>query len=89
MCLTKKPSVLVPFPHAAEDHQTKNARSLVNNEAALMVTDAQANQNLVKESIQLLANKEKLQELSNNIEKLAKENSATIIAKEVLALIKQ
>jgi|TARA_B110000046_G_scaffold44225_4_gene49262 UDP-N-acetylglucosamine--N-acetylmuramyl-(pentapeptide) pyrophosphoryl-undecaprenol N-acetylglucosamine transferase len=89
LCLTKKPSVLVPFPHAAEDHQTKNARSLVNNEAALMVTDAQANQNLVKESIQLLANKEKLQELSNNIEKLAKENSATIIAKEVLALIKQ
>ena len=85
LCVVGKPVIFIPSPNVSEDHQTKNARSLVNNEAALMVTDAQANQNLVKESIQLLANKEKLQELSNNIEKLAKENSATIIAKEVLA----
>lgn len=58
ICALKKPSVLVPYPHAAEDHQTVNASVLVSNGAALMVKDEEAEKVLVDTVIQLVADKE-------------------------------
>jgi UDP-N-acetylglucosamine--N-acetylmuramyl-(pentapeptide) pyrophosphoryl-undecaprenol N-acetylglucosamine transferase len=54
LCIVGKPVVFVPFPHAAEDHQTANAMSLVNKNAALMVRDADAATELMTKTIQLL-----------------------------------
>lgn len=86
LCIVKKPSILVPLLTAAEDHQTKNAMSLVNKSAAILVRDDQAKEKLVKEAINLIKDDAKQKELSTNAGKLALLNSANVIAKEVLKL---
>ena len=85
-CLLGKPVSLVPSPNVAEDHQTKNAMALVNRDAALFVSDANAPQQLVPLALTTVADAAKLQQLSENILKLALPDSAEIIAKEVLKL---
>lgn len=87
ICVVKKPVVFVPYPYAAEDHQTQNALSLVNKNAALMVPDNEARTELVKKALHLLAD-EKMQEiLTGNMAGLAITDADERIAKEVLTLI--
>ena len=80
LCCVGKPVILVPSPNVAEDHQTKNAQSLVNKNSALMVKDIDAKRKLVKELIVLCDNDEKQKELSSNIKKLEVKDSAEVIA---------
>jgi len=87
-CLIGKPVILVPSPNVAEDHQTKNAMTLVNKQAALYVKDAEAPATLLQLAIDTVENKAKLNELSANIKKLALPDSADIIAREVVKLAK-
>lgn len=89
LCLLKKPVVLVPSPNVAEDHQTKNALALVNREAALMVTDQKAPQQLVDKALATLADDVLLANLSQNIVKLAYHDSAGKIADEIEKIIKK
>ena len=89
LCLLKKPVVLVPSPNVAEDHQTKNALALVNREAALMVTDQEAPQQLVDKALATLADDALLANLSQNIVKLAYHDSAGKIADEIEKIIKK
>lgn len=88
-CLLRKPVILVPSPNVAEDHQTKNALALVNKDAAICVKDAEAKDKLLSAALATVADTEKLRSLSENIARLALPDSATIIAKEVLKLIKK
>ncbi len=88
LCLAAKPSILVPLPTAAEDHQTMNAMSLVKNDAAILVKDITAREELVKVTITLLQNAERQAVLSKNIYQLAKPEAAREIAEEVLRLIR-
>ncbi|MFD1817433.1 UDP-N-acetylglucosamine-N-acetylmuramylpentapeptide N-acetylglucosamine transferase [Pseudarcicella hirudinis] len=88
LCLAAKPAILVPLPTAAEDHQTKNAMSLVQNHAAILVKDQNAREELIKQTISLLQDTEKQGELSTNIYQLAKPDAAREIAEEVLKLVK-
>lgn len=88
-CLIGKPVILVPSPNVAEDHQTKNAMSLVNKQAAMMMKDAQAPDELVDLALETVNSKEKLESLSMNIKKLALPDSANIIADEVLKLAEE
>ena len=87
ICLVAKPAIFVPFPFAAEDHQTKNALSLVHENAGLLVKDSEAKEKLVPETLALLQNPEKQHVLSKNILKLAKPDAAGEIAEQVLKLI--
>ena len=87
-CLPHKPVILVPSPNVAEDHQTKNALALVDKDAAIYVKDAEAKEKLLSVALETVKDNEKLKALSNNIAKLALPDSATVIAKEVLKLIK-
>lgn len=87
-CLLHKPVILVPSPNVAEDHQTKNALALVNRDAAIYVKDAEAKDRLLPVTLETIADAEKLKSLSEHITKLALPDSATMIAKEVLKLIK-
>lgn len=87
LCLLEKPVILVPSPNVAEDHQTKNALALVNRNAAEMITDADANEQLVAEALKLIKNEERLEELANNIGTLAEKNSDDRIADEVFKII--
>ena len=88
-CLLHKPVILVPSPNVAEDHQTKNALALVSKDAALYVKDAEAIHNLMPVALDTVRDDKKLKSLSENIATLALPDSATIIAKEVLKLIKE
>lgn len=85
-CLIGKPVILVPSPNVAEDHQTKNAMALVDKQAALYVKDADAPQQLLALAVDTLADDATLEKLSANIKKLGKENSADVIADEVIKL---
>jgi len=67
LCIVKKPSILVPLLTAAEDHQTKNAMSLVNKNAAILVRDDETKTKLVKEAIALMKDEKKQNELKQNI----------------------
>ena len=86
LCLVQKPAILVPSPNVAEDHQTKNAMALVSADAALLVRDEQAVDQLVSKAISLVRDTEKKLELTRNIGKMAKPNAAEDIATEILKL---
>jgi UDP-N-acetylglucosamine--N-acetylmuramyl-(pentapeptide) pyrophosphoryl-undecaprenol N-acetylglucosamine transferase len=86
LCIIKKPVILVPSPNVAEDHQTKNALALVNENAAVLVTDKEAGAELINKALNLLNNKEKQIQISENIGKMAMPDADDIIAKEVLSL---
>jgi len=88
-CLLRKPVILVPSPNVAEDHQTKNALALVSKDAALYVKDSEAVHNLMPVALDTVRDDKKLKSLSENIATLALPDSANIIAKEVLKLIKE
>ena len=85
LCVVKKPVIFVPFPHAAEDHQTVNAQTLVDKKAALMIKDNEANEKLIGMTISLAENKDLQKELSDNIGKLAITNADETIARQILA----
>jgi len=87
LCLLGKPSVLVPSPNVAEDHQTKNALALVDNQAALLIKDADSKEQLWPETFKLLNDKMKLNSLSENIKKLAKPNAAKEIVDVILVVV--
>lgn len=86
LCLLGKPSVLVPSPNVAEDHQTHNAMALVNKQAAVLVKDMEAGEKLVPTAVELIADDAQLKTLHTNVLKLAQTNSATRIAQEVIKL---
>ena len=74
-----KPVILIPSPNVAENHQYKNAQSLVNNNAALLVNDDDTNIKIVKEINKLILNKELRKNLSLNIKKLEKSQATETI----------
>ena len=88
LCCVAKPIILVPSPNVAENHQYKNAQSLVNKNAALLVEDAKANRKLVNTLKDLIENKELKDSLSSNIKKIAVTDAADRIAKIALDLVK-
>ena len=88
LCIVGKPAVLVPFPFAAEDHQTKNAQALVDADAAILIPDNKAGAEACEASLNLLSNEAEMQKLSTNIKKLALPNADEVIAKEILKLAK-
>ncbi|SES82762.1 undecaprenyldiphospho-muramoylpentapeptide beta-N-acetylglucosaminyltransferase [Prevotella sp. kh1p2] len=85
-CLIGKPVILVPSPNVAEDHQTKNAMALVDKDAAIYVKDSEAPAVLLQRALDTVTNDAKLASLSENIKKLGFQNSAEIIADEVIKL---
>lgn len=88
LCAVKKPAILVPSPNVAEDHQTKNAIALVENDAAIMVGDVMAELELIDIALLLIDNKDKCKALSDNIGKMALPDADEVIAREVLRIAK-
>jgi len=87
LCLLAKPVILVPSPNVAEDHQTKNALALVQKEAAVMIQDKDAVEQLVDRALKLIHTENELTQLSKNILQMAEKDSADRIAVEVMTLI--
>ena len=84
LAVMKKAVIFVPFPFAAEDHQTVNAQNLVNKNAGIMIKDSEALEKLVSAVIDLSKNEQKQNELKTNISKLSILNADEIIAREIL-----
>ena len=72
LSLVGKPTILVPSPNVAEDHQTKNAMALVNKNAAILVKDNEAESKLLETINDLLTHPSKQNEMTQAIEKFAK-----------------
>lgn len=89
LCVVGLPSILVPSPNVAEDHQTKNAQSLVGKNAARMVTDAAARDTLIDEVLALMKDQISREKLALNALEMGRPNAAQHIACEVLALVKR
>ena len=89
LCLLGKPSILVPSPNVAEDHQTHNAMALVRKDAAVLVKDINAKEQMVETALTLIQDDEQLRVLHENILTLALPDSARHIAEEVIKLAKK
>ena len=89
LCLLKKPVILVPSPNVAEDHQTKNALALVGKDAAVMVADKDAEQQLVSKALEIIHDDERLRVLGRNIATLAQHQSAERIVDEIVKIIEK
>jgi len=86
LCIAGKPCILVPSPNVAEDHQTKNAVSLAEKNAAIVIKDDLAVQQLGEEVIKLTSDKDLQASLRKNIKAIAITDSAQRIAKEIIEL---
>ena len=89
LCLLGKPSILVPSPNVAEDHQTHNAMALVKKDAAVLVKDVDAQKDLISTALSLIQDDKQLDVLHGNILQLALPDSARLIAEEVMNLAKK
>ena len=87
LCVAKKPVIFIPFPHAAEDHQTSNARYLVERDAAIMIKDDSVNAWLFGEITSLAKDKIKQEKLSDNIAAFAVRDADKKIAEAILKSI--
>lgn len=87
LCVAKKPVIFIPFPHAAEDHQTSNAKYLVERNAALMIKDDMVDVRLFSEITSLAKDESKQKKLSESIAAFAITDANKKIAEEILKSI--
>jgi UDP-N-acetylglucosamine--N-acetylmuramyl-(pentapeptide) pyrophosphoryl-undecaprenol N-acetylglucosamine transferase len=85
LAIIAKPTILLPSPNVSEDHQTKNVMALVEKDAAVLILDKDANEQLVPCAIALLNDKSQQEKLSKNIKLFAKPNAANEIAQTILS----
>ncbi len=88
LCIVGKPTIFIPSPNVSEDHQTKNAKAIVERGAAILIkeSDLESEFKIVFEA--LIKDQGKLQNLTENIKKLALPNATKAIVEEIKKLIK-
>lgn len=89
LCIVAKPVIFVPYPFAAEDHQTNNAMALVSKNAALMIKDEQAAIELFQQLSELKKDEQKQKNMSNQLKEIAIKNADERIAQYVIDLATQ
>ncbi len=89
LCIIRKPLILIPSPNVAEDHQTKNAQVLVNQQAAIMIKDDEAIEKLGNVVSELIFNDKKKQAMKEKMAALAHRNAADMIASVALSMIER
>jgi UDP-N-acetylglucosamine--N-acetylmuramyl-(pentapeptide) pyrophosphoryl-undecaprenol N-acetylglucosamine transferase len=87
LCLVGKPIVLIPSPNVAEDHQTKNAMALVSKGAALMVRDAECASKGIPQAMELLKDKTRAEQMSQNLRSMASPHAADKIVDQIDKLL--
>lgn len=88
LCIVGKPVIFIPSPNVSEDHQTKNAKSIVNKKGGLLITEKDLDTKFQSMFNDLLVNNDLQIELSQNIKVLAKVNATKEIVDEIIKLIK-
>ena len=87
LCAMGKATVFVPSPNVAEDHQTHNAMALVRKDAAMLVKDSDAIDELLPTALALLKSPERIATLENNAHALALTDAAQTICDEIYKLV--
>ena len=87
ICAAEKAAVFVPSPNVAEDHQTHNAMALVRKDAAVLVRDADAAEQLLPTALDLLRDGERIRRIERNVAPLARLDAAQTIIDEVYKLV--
>jgi UDP-N-acetylglucosamine--N-acetylmuramyl-(pentapeptide) pyrophosphoryl-undecaprenol N-acetylglucosamine transferase len=87
LCAMGKATIFVPSPNVAEDHQTHNAMALVRKEAAMIVKDADAADDLLPTAIDLINAPERIATLERNAEAMALRDAAQVICDEIYKLV--
>lgn len=88
LCMVGKPVIFIPSPNVAEDHQTKNAQSIAQHEAAIYLKESDLKENFKNTFAGLLQNEKRQQQLAKNIKKLAKPNATKDIVDVAENLLK-
>lgn len=89
LCLVGKPVVFIPSPNVAEDHQTKNAKAIVEKKGAILLKETELDEHFETVFSTLLSNEKQQKALSENIKKMAKPMATNAIVKEIVKLIKK
>ncbi len=84
-----KPAIFIPLPSAAEDHQTKNALSLSEKGAGILLREAEAKTKIVKEVKELIASDKKRTDIINHLKAFRTDDATENIVKEVKKLLPQ
>jgi UDP-N-acetylglucosamine--N-acetylmuramyl-(pentapeptide) pyrophosphoryl-undecaprenol N-acetylglucosamine transferase len=88
LCLVGKPTIFIPSPNVAEDHQTKNAKAIVDKKGAILLKENELDDKFETSFSDLISNENLQKELSQNIKSLAKPNATKDIVEEIIKLIK-
>ncbi|WP_291132805.1 undecaprenyldiphospho-muramoylpentapeptide beta-N-acetylglucosaminyltransferase [Flavobacterium sp. UBA7682] len=88
LCLVGKPTIFIPSPNVAEDHQTKNAKAIVDKNGAILLKESELDSTFETTFSDLISNEDLQLTLSQNIKKLAKPNATKDIVEEIIKLIK-
>jgi UDP-N-acetylglucosamine--N-acetylmuramyl-(pentapeptide) pyrophosphoryl-undecaprenol N-acetylglucosamine transferase len=89
LCLVGKPTLFIPSPNVAEDHQTKNAQAIVAQQGAILLKESELDAQFETVFGELIADESLQAKLSANIQKLAKPNATEAIVDEIVKLIKE
>lgn len=89
LAVVGKPVIFIPSPNVAEDHQTKNALSLVDKDAAILVREKQINSSLISELENIFNNGDKVQKMKENLKLLAKPNASCDIVNQVEKILRR
>ena len=87
LCLVGKPTIFIPSPNVAEDHQTKNAKAIVDKKGAILLKENELDEKFETTFSDLISNEKWQNEISNNIKSLAKPNATKDIVEEIIKLI--
>ncbi|MDI9257816.1 undecaprenyldiphospho-muramoylpentapeptide beta-N-acetylglucosaminyltransferase [Flavobacterium sedimenticola] len=88
LCLVGKPVIFIPSPNVAEDHQTKNAKAIVEKNGAVLLRESELDEHFETTFSKLLHDENWQKELGQNIKKLAKPNATKDIVEQIIKLIK-
>jgi UDP-N-acetylglucosamine--N-acetylmuramyl-(pentapeptide) pyrophosphoryl-undecaprenol N-acetylglucosamine transferase len=88
LCIVGKPTIFIPSPNVAEDHQTKNAKAIADKKGAILLKENELNEKFETTFSDVISNENLQIELSQNIKKLAKPNATKDIVEEIIKLIK-
>lgn len=87
LCIVGKPTIFIPSPNVAEDHQTKNAKAISDKNGAILIKESELETQFETVFSDLISNESRRVELSLNIKKLAKPNATKDIVEEIVKLI--
>jgi UDP-N-acetylglucosamine--N-acetylmuramyl-(pentapeptide) pyrophosphoryl-undecaprenol N-acetylglucosamine transferase len=87
LCIVGKPTIFIPSPNVAEDHQTKNAKAIADKKGAILLKENELNDKFETTFSDIISNENVQIELSQNIKKLAKPNATKEIVDEIIKLI--